>query len=253
MDDEQLLRYSRQIMLPQFGIAAQQAFLDAHVVVAGLGGLGSPVAMYLAAAGIGALTIIDHDNIDISNLQRQILYGTSDIKKSKVDTARIKLNTLNPDTRIRSVDHKPSASEWTALADSADVVVDATDNFATRFAINKACVSTRTALVSGAAIRLEGQLMVYDPSYPDCACYRCLYAESGELEQTCSENGILAPVVGIIGSMQSLETLKLLAGQGSTLASRLLVLDAQCLEFRTLTLRRDPHCPVCGEPVSETR
>lgn len=235
-------------MLPQVGYEGQQKLLDAHVVVIGAGGLGSPVALYLAAAGVGHLTIADHDVVDLSNLQRQILHDSRDIGRPKVESARTRLAALNPDVDVTALQARIEPQQLQALAQQADVVVDASDNFATRFAVNAACVASATPLVSGAAIRLEGQLSVFVPARADSPCYRCLYREGEEPDQTCTDNGVLAPVVGVIGSLQALETLKLLTGIGATLCGRLLVFDGLYHEWRSLQLRKDPHCPVCSAP-----
>jgi len=246
MDDEQLLRYSRQIMLPQLDTEGQQKLLDSHVLIIGAGGLGSPVAMYLASAGVGQITIADNDEVDLSNLQRQILHRSNDIGRPKVDSARDTLADLNPDVQITPLNILIDGTTLANLVAKADLVVDASDNFATRFAINSACVNTGTALVSGAAIRMEGQLSVFLPKQADSPCYRCLYSEGAEPDQTCSENGVLAPVVGVIGSLQALEAIKVLLNIGESLCGRLLVFDGLHLEWRSIKLTRDPHCPVCG-------
>ena len=246
MEDEQLLRYSRQIMLPQFDVAGQQRLLDSHVLIIGMGGLGSPVAIYLAAAGVGKLTLVDFDKVDLTNLQRQIVHSTADIGRPKVESARERLLALNPEITVEVIDHKLEGDELLAAVAAADVVVDASDNFATRFQSNDACVQARKPLVSGAAIRMEGQVAVFHNERDDSPCYRCLYRDEGELAQTCSENGVLAPVVGVIGSIQATETIKLLAGMGETLAGRLLLWDAMTMEWRRLKLKKDPACPVCN-------
>ena len=246
MDDQQLLRYSRQILLPQIDIEGQQKLLDAHVGIIGAGGLGSPVAMYLASAGVGRLTIADHDRVDLSNLQRQILHDSNDIGRPKVESARTRLTALNPDVTVTPLNTRIDASQLQQLAQQADVIVDASDNFATRFAINAACVATGTPLVSGAAVRMEGQLSVFVPRRSDSPCYRCLYREGDEPDQTCTDNGVLAPIVGIIGSLQALEALKLLLGIGETLCGRLLVFDGLHHEWRNIKLHKDPSCPVCA-------
>ncbi|RMG28258.1 MAG: molybdopterin-synthase adenylyltransferase MoeB [Gammaproteobacteria bacterium] len=246
LDDTQLLRYSRQIMLPEFGFEAQQRLLGSRVLIVGMGGLGSPAALYLAAAGVGRLVLADPDQVELSNLQRQILHGTSDAGRAKVASARDRLTALNPDVRV---DLLPCALEGEALqqaVQSADVVLDCSDNFPTRFAVNAACMASATPLVSGAAVRFEGQLAVFDPRLPESPCYRCLYRDEGETPQTCAENGILSPVVGVIGSLQALEAIRLLAGLGTATAGRLLVFDGLHQEFRTLRLPRDPDCPACG-------
>jgi len=246
MDDQQLLRYSRQIMLPQIGIEGQQKLLDSHVLVIGAGGLGSPVAMYLASAGIGQITIADNDEVDLSNLQRQILHRNGDIGRSKVDSAKDTLAELNPDIQVTPLNTLIDRAALDNLVTQADLVVDASDNFATRFAINAACVDAGTALVSGAAIRMEGQLSVFLPQRADSPCYRCLYREGDEPDQTCSENGVLAPITGVIGSLQALEAIKVLLDLGESLCGHLLVFDGQHHEWRRIKLNKDPNCPVCG-------
>lgn len=251
MDDQQLLRYSRQILLPQIGVEGQQRLLDAHIALIGAGGLGSPVAMYLASAGVGRLTIADHDDVDLSNLQRQILHSSHDLGRPKVESAKERLATLNPDVDVLTLNTRIDAAQLQDLAQQADVIVDASDNFVTRFAVNAACVANRTPLVSGAAIRMEGQLSVFIPSRPDSPCYRCLYREGEEPDQTCTDNGVLAPVVGVIGSLQALEALKLLTGIGETLCGRLLVFDGLNQDWRSIGLSRDPDCPVCAGRRSE--
>jgi adenylyltransferase/sulfurtransferase len=251
MDDQQLLRYSRQILLPQVGIEGQQKLLDAHVVIVGAGGLGSPAAMYLASAGVGHLTIADHDDVDLSNLQRQILHDSGAVGRAKVESARERLATLNPETRVTPLHARLDSAQLYELAQQADVIVDASDNFSTRFAVNAACVARCTPLVSAAAVRLEGQLSVFIPARADSPCYRCLYREGEEPDQTCTNNGVLAPIVGVIGSLQALETLKLLLGVGESLCGRLLVFDGLYHEWRSVKLGKDPQCPVCaGQGVS---
>jgi adenylyltransferase/sulfurtransferase len=246
MNDEQLLRYSRQILLPQFGTEGQQKLLDAHVLIIGLGGLGSPVAMYLAAAGVGELTLVDHDRVDLSNLQRQILHRHDNIGQPKVDSAQHNLAQLNNEIHIHTVNKKLDDDALQQLVSQVDLVVDASDNFPTRFAINRACVEHKKPLVSGAAIRLEGQVGIFDMRRADSPCYRCLYDEQGGVPETCSENGVMAPMVGIIGSIQALEVIKLLTDTGETLVGKLLICDGLHQEWRSMKLRKDPACPVCG-------
>jgi adenylyltransferase/sulfurtransferase len=247
MNDEQLLRYSRQIMLPSIGVEGQERLLAARALIVGLGGLGSPVGMYLAAAGVGKLVVADFDAVDLSNLQRQILHRTDKIGWTKVDSAIEALHAINPDVEI--VGYKGAINESTIpdLIAGVDVVVEGSDNFATRFAVNEACFRAGVPLVSGAAIRTEGQVSVFSGK-PGGPCYQCLYPRDGNVDETCSANGVLAPVVGIIGSIQATEALKVLTGAGEVLFGRLLLMDALAMEFRTIRLPADPGCPVCGTP-----
>ena len=247
LNDEQLLRYSRQIMLPNVDVAGQERLLAARVLLVGVGGLGAPVSMYLAASGVGHLVIADHDTVELSNLQRQIVHDNDSLGMTKVDSAAKRLAKLNPEIAISTINHKMSRDELAEQARLADAIVDATDNFKTRFLLNEVSVQEQTALVSGAAIRTEGQVAVFTPGDHE-PCYRCLYHEGPEVEETCSQNGVLSPLVGIIGSIQAMETVKLLLGIGNTLAGRLLVLDALQMEWRTIRLKQDPACPICGNP-----
>ncbi len=246
MNDDQLLRYSRQIMLPGMDIAGQQALLSASVLIIGMGGLGCPVAMYLAAAGVGHLLLADDDRVDLTNLQRQIAHGQDDIGSSKVDSVRQTVHKLNADVRITPLYQRLANADLDNAVAQADVVVDASDNFTTRFAINRSCVKQRKPLVSGAAIRMEGQVTVFDSRQANSPCYQCLYTEGEDAEANCARNGVMAPLVGIIGSVQAMETIKLISGVGSTLAGRLLLLDAANMQWRELKLPRDPACLVCG-------
>ncbi len=245
MNDEQLLRYSRQLMLPGVDVAGQEKWLAARVLVVGLGGLGCPAAMYLAAAGIGHLTLVDHDTVDLSNLQRQIAHTTAGIGRYKVDSARDTLMALNPTVAVDTIPRKLPAAELAALVAAHDAVLDCTDNFAVRFELNAACVQARVPLVSAAAIRLEAQVSVFDARQPEAPCYRCLYEEDAQADLSCAHNGVLAPLVGVVGSLQALECLKLLANLGTSLHGRLLLLDAAHLQWRELQLRKNPDCPVC--------
>ena len=249
MDDPQLLRYSRQIMLPQVDIEGQQKLLEAQVLIIGLGGLGSPAAMYLAAAGIGHLVLSDFDTVDLSNLQRQIIHDSQSIGLSKARSAKSTLRRLNPEIRITAIENRLEGLELEQAIASADVVVDCSDNFATRFAINAVCVKTSTPLVSGAVIRFEGQIAVFTPGKNDSPCYNCLYADQGELADSCVRNGVIAPLPGIIGSMQALETIKLILNIGETLRGKLMLLDALSMEWRSMKLRRNPQCPTCGQSM----
>jgi len=247
MDDSQLLRYSRQILLPQVDVAGQDALLGARALLIGAGGLGSPAAIYLAAAGVGQLVIADPDRVELSNLQRQILHHQSDLGRQKVASATDTLSMINPDVRVTPVAERLQGKRLEEEIARADVVLDCSDNFDTRFAVNAACVAHGTPLVSGAAVRLEGQIAVFLPGRDDSPCYACLYHAGEQEDQTCSENGVLSPIVGIIGSLQALEALKVLLGLGETLCGRLVVFDGTVHEWRTLKLHRDPHCPVCGD------
>jgi adenylyltransferase/sulfurtransferase len=245
MNDDQLLRYSRQIMLPAVGIEGQERLRKARVLLVGLGGLGSPVAMYLAAAGIGTLVVADFDAVDLSNLQRQILHTTNSIGKPKVDSALETLHALNPEVRIEGYKGSIDEDSLPDLLGGVDAVVDGCDNFTTRFAVNEACFQAAVPLISGAAIRAEGQVSVFSGKRGG-PCYQCLYPRDGSVDETCSANGVLAPVVGIIGCIQATETLKVLIDAGEPLYGRLLLLDAMTMEIRSVRLPADPQCRVCG-------
>lgn len=248
MNDEQLLRYSRQIMLPAFDVEGQQKLLDATVLIVGLGGLGSPVSMYLAAAGVGHLILVDDDSVDVSNLQRQIVHTEQSVGVSKVESAARTLAALNHETRITSINQRVDDDALAALVQQGvDLVVDACDNFSTRFMINRVCVKARVPVVSGAAIRLEGQVAVFDSRRDHSPCYQCLYRGGDDEQMSCARNGVLAPLVGVIGSMQAIEAIKVLSGMGQDLAGRLLLFDALGSQWRELRLPRDPQCPVCSE------
>ena len=246
MNDNQLLRYSRQIMLPLCDIEGQQKLLAAKVLIIGAGGLGSPAAMYLAAAGIGSITIYDDDVVELSNLQRQIAHHTPDIGTDKVISTRETLNKLNPDVNVRAVKKRLGGEELDLEVIRADVVLDCSDNFSTRFAINSACVTHQTALVSGAAIRFEGQVSVFTPGKNNSPCYNCLYNSDGEELQNCATNGVIAPITGIIGSIQALEAMKLIMAIGETLTGRLLLLDGLTMEWNTMKLKKNPVCATCS-------
>ncbi len=245
-NDDTLLRYSRQIMLPQVGAEGQERLLDAHILIIGMGGLGAPAAMYLAAAGIGHLTLADFDTVDLSNLQRQIVHFTDDIGRPKVESARDTLLKLNPEIQVTTIDRKLSEEEMGEVIAKVDLVLDCSDNFTTRFAVNRLCVAQRTPLVSGAAIRMEGQISVFRADLENEPCYQCLYKGGDELDETCTQTGVLAPLVGIIGSMQALEAMKIIIGIGQSLNGKLMLLDALSMEWRTMKLPKDPHCPVCS-------
>lgn len=246
LSDAQLLRYSRQIMLPDVDVAGQEKLQNARVLIIGLGGLGSPAALYLAAAGVGSLVLADHDQVDVSNLQRQIVHDTGTIGEDKVRSAEQTLHRLNPDVEITSIAARLSVAELRTQAAACDVVLDATDNFDSRYEINTACWQAGTPLVSGAAIRWEGQVAVFDPRQPDAPCYQCLYREGDDAALNCAENGVIAPLVGIIGACQAMEALKLICGIGESLAGYVLYFDARFMDWRKLRLSRDPDCPTCA-------
>jgi molybdopterin-synthase adenylyltransferase len=246
MDDPQLLRYSRQILLPQIGLEGQKKLLAARVLIIGVGGLGSPVVMYLAASGVGHLVLVDYDMVELSNLQRQIVHTTDRLGMHKVASAQHALAALNPEVQVTAIAGQLDPEALMEQVQLADAVVDCSDNFATRFALNRVCVANKTPLISGAAIRLEGQVAVFRADRLDAPCYRCLYKDMDELGESCSQTGVLAPLVGIIGSIQATETIKVLLDIGETLTGRLLILDALTMEWRSIKLRKDPDCPVCG-------
>jgi adenylyltransferase/sulfurtransferase len=247
MNDDQLLRYSRHILLPQIGIEGQEKFAGAHALIVGAGGLGSPVALYLAAAGVGTLTICDNDKVDLTNLQRQTIHRTEAIGTPKAQSARGTLAHINTDIEVRALVERAEGERLTELVAGCDVVLDCSDNFTTRHAINRACVDYCKPLVSGAAVRFDGQIAVFDLRERAAPCYRCLFPEQGEAtDMPCAIMGVFAPLVGVIGTMQAAEALKLIAGIGQTLNGRLLLFDALTAEWRTVRLKRDPACPVCG-------
>jgi len=253
MTDDELLRYSRQILLPELDIEGQERLRRSRALIIGLCGLGSAAAMYLAAAGVGRLTLVDFDKVDLSNLQRQIVHRTLDIGQFKVDSARDTLLALNPLVEAVAIPKALDEAELLQQVERADVVVDASDNLPTRLLINAACVRAGTPLVSGAAIRWEGQILVWRPG-EDGACYRCLYRDDTDTSETCAQTGVLAPLVGAIGSLQAVEAIKVLTGAGETIQGRLLLLDVARMDWRILKARRDSACPVCGErPASESR
>ncbi len=246
MNDNQLLRYSRQIMLPQVDIVGQQKLLAAKVLIIGVGGLGSPAALYLAAAGVGHITLYDNDSVDLSNLQRQITHYTQDIGLDKVISTQSTLNNINPDVKVLAYKQRLEGEALMQAVQAADVVLDCSDNFKTRFAINTACVHTQTPLVSGAAIRFEGQVSVFTPGLNGSPCYNCLYTQDGEDSQSCALNGVFAPITGIIGSIQAVEAMKIILKIGNTLTGRLLILDGLSMEWQTMRLKQNPHCPTCA-------
>lgn len=247
LTDEELLRYSRQILLAEVDVAGQLKLKQSSVLIIGMGGLGSPASLYLTAAGVGKLILADFDQIDLSNLQRQVLYETSQINQQKVVAAKQRLLALNPQITIHTETQPISEDNIGELIEQVDVVLDCTDNFLTRELINQRCVAYQKPLVSGAAIRFQGQVTVFDTRQSDSPCYHCLYGEGSDDELTCSEAGVLGPVVSVIGNIQALETIKLLVGIGQSLVGRLLVFNGLTSQFRELTVKRDPACAVCGE------
>ncbi|MGB7541957.1 MAG: molybdopterin-synthase adenylyltransferase MoeB [Burkholderiales bacterium] len=247
MTDEQLLRYSRHILLPEIGIEGQERLLASSALVIGAGGLGSPVALYLAAAGVGTITLADGDAVDLTNLQRQILHTTQSIGEPKAASGRAALAKINPEVRVVPVQRRLEGEELDRLVAAASVVLDCSDNFTTRHAVNRACVRRRKPLVSGAAVRFDGQVSVFDLRDHSSPCYHCLFPENAELDEVrCAVMGVFAPVTGIIGTIQAAEALKLLAGAGESLKGRLLILDALAMQWRTIGLARDPACEVCA-------
>jgi molybdopterin/thiamine biosynthesis adenylyltransferase len=248
VNDDQLLRYSRHILLDEVGIEGQQQLIDSHVLIVGAGGLGSPVALYLAASGVGHITIADHDTVDLTNLQRQIAHSTDRVGEAKVTSAAQAMHALNPEVRITPLAHKLDAAELDRLVPTVQVVVDCCDNFTTRQAVNAACVKHQVPLVSGAAIRLDGQLAVYDARDAQSPCYACLFPpDTAPEEVRCATMGVLAPLVGVIGTMQAMETVKLITGIGSRLVGRLQMLDGRGMEWNEMRVKRNPSCPVCGQ------
>ncbi|MCE1186595.1 MAG: molybdopterin-synthase adenylyltransferase MoeB [Rhodocyclales bacterium] len=247
MNDEQLLRYSRHILLPQIGIEGQEAILAARVLVVGAGGLGSPAALYLAAAGVGTLVLADGDTVDLTNLQRQILHSQEGVGRLKVESGRDSLARINPLCQVEAISQRLEGSLLEDQVAAADLVLDCSDNFATRHAINRACVRHRKPLVSGAAVRFDGQVSVFDLRQPAAPCYHCLFPEGEDVEEVrCAVMGVFAPITGIIGTVQAAEALKLLAGCGETLNGRLLLLDALSMDWRSIRLQKDAGCLVCG-------
>ncbi len=246
MNDQDLLRYSRQIILPKIGIEGQQALLDSTMLLIGMGGLGSPSAMYLAAAGVGHLIIADFDMVEISNLQRQVIHHTDDIGKYKVDSAKEKMLAINPGIKVTTIKdlNDENLNSWVS---KVDVVLDGTDNFDTRFKVNQACVEEKTPLVSAAVIRFEGQLSVFKGYEANQPCYQCLYSAEGNNDETCSENGILSPVAGVMGSLQALQAVKVMLNLGEQLIGKLTIIDAMDLTLRSIKISKDSACPICNK------
>jgi adenylyltransferase/sulfurtransferase len=246
MDDRELLRYSRHILLNEIGVEGQQRLRDARLLVIGAGGLGSPASFYLASAGVGRITLVDGDTVDLTNLQRQILHTTDRIGQPKAVSGKAMLEALNPQVEVVTIERRVDAAELDALVADATIVLDCSDNFATRHAVNRACVEHARPLVSGAAIRFDGQLAVFDLRRADSPCYACLFPEGDGDDELCAVMGVFAPVTGIIGTLQAAEALKLAAGIGESLSGRLLLLDALAMNLRTVAVPRDPHCLVCA-------
>jgi molybdopterin/thiamine biosynthesis adenylyltransferase len=247
MNDYQLLRYSRHILLPQIEYAGQEKLTKSHVLIVGAGGLGSPVALYLAASGVSKLTICDFDNVDLTNLQRQIIHTTASVGINKAVSAQQTIYEINPEVVVKTIQQKSTEAEFTALAETADVVLDCSDNFATRYALNRICLVLKKPLVSGAAINFEGQITVYDFRHDDSPCYHCLFPDTGEnSDMRCANNGVFAPLVGMIGTTQAAEALKLILNIGESLQGRLLLLDTLSMQWREIKLKKDAHCCVCA-------
>lgn len=247
MNDDQLLRYSRHILLDEMGIEAQEKALAAHALIIGAGGLGSPAALYLASAGVGHITLVDDDVVDLTNLQRQIAHTTARVGEPKVASAAVAMNAINPEVRVTTLQARADAAELDALVRDASVVLDCSDNYITRHAVNAACVRHGKPLVAGAVIRFDAQITVVDPRDARSPCYACIFPPQAEFEEVrCSTMGVFAPLVGVVGALQATEALKIVAGVGTSLAGRLLMLDGRSMEFSTLQLQRNSHCPVCG-------
>ena len=247
MNDNQLLRYSRHILLQQIEYAGQEKLTNSHALIVGAGGLGSPAALYLAVSGVGMLTICDFDVVDLSNLQRQIIHTTQSIGVNKAVSAQQTIAAINPEVRVHTVEQKSTEADMSQLVSAADVVLDCSDNFATRYALNRLCVAHQKPLVSGAALAFEGQVTVYDMRHADSPCYHCLFPDSGEVSDLrCATNGVFAPLVGMIGTTQAAEALKILMGIGESLQGRLLLLDALAMQWREIKLKKDANCPVCA-------
>ncbi len=245
MKQQQKDRYARHMRLPQIGEKGQQAILDASALIVGVGGLGSPAAMYLAAAGIGKLVLVDYDIVETSNLQRQIIHRDDAVGEDKVESGRRTVAALNPECEVEVISYQMDYEELRDVVAAADIVLDCSDNYPTRFDNNRACVETATPLVTGAAIRLEGQIMNYQPA-ADTACYQCLYTHAYGAEESCELEGVLGPVVGVIGTMQAVQTLLILAGQGEAMENRLMLFDAYAMEWQSVRLPKNPDCPACG-------
>lgn len=247
LNDNELMRYSRQLLLPQLDVRGQLRLKDSKVLIVGAGGLGCPVALYLGGAGVGNLAIVDDDTVELPNLQRQVAFRHADLGRAKAECLVEQVRATNPEIDVEALTCRLAGEAMVEQVRSAHVVVDCTDNFSTRFAINRACVGAGVPLVSGAAIRGEGQVSVFDSRQPDAPCYQCLYPETGDEELSCSEAGVIGPLVGLIGACQAMEAIKVITGVGESLTGRLLLLDAWRMDWREMKLARDPACPICGE------
>lgn len=254
MNDNQLLRYSRHILLPQIAYEGQEKLSKSHALIVGAGGLGSPVALYMGAGGVGKLTICDFDDVDLTNLQRQVIHSTQSVGINKAESAKQTLHAINPEISVVAILRKSSEEEMSALACEADVVIDCSDNFRTRYALNRICHALKKPLVSGAAIGFEGQVTVFDFRHASSPCYHCLFPDMGaDTEMRCAENGVFSPLVGMIGTTQAAEAMKLLLGLGESLEGRLLLLDSLGMEWRSIKLGRDPKCTVCSATPSPSQ
>jgi adenylyltransferase/sulfurtransferase len=247
MNDDQLLRYSRHILLPEIGVEGQESFQKSNALIIGAGGLGSPAALFLASSGVGSITICDEDTVDLTNLQRQIIHTTDSVGSPKVESAQRSMEAINPDVQIKSINRRAEGQMLKNLVSASSIVLDCSDNFETRHAVNKACFEFKKPLVSGAAIKFDGQLAVFDTRNPDSPCYQCLFPEENEFEETrCAVMGVFAPLVGIIGTAQASEALKLTADIGRPAVGKLMLFDALEMEWRSIKLNKDPKCTVCG-------
>lgn len=246
MNDEELLRYSRHILLPDIDVAGQDALTNARVLIIGMGGLGCPIALYLTASGVGSITISDDDSVELTNLQRQIAHQERDLGTLKVESAKNKMQAMNRHCKITTIDHRLEEVELAKLVSNIDVVVDATDNFASRLIINRVCVAAKVPVVFGAAVRLDGQILIFDPAQPDAPCYECLYKDVDDSALNCAESGVAAPVVGIIGTSQAMETLRLICGIGESSAGYLQTFDARTMIWHRFKVLKRADCPACS-------
>lgn len=247
MNDDELLRYSRHILLPEVGVEGQETIQKSNILIIGAGGLGSPAALFLAASGVGSITICDGDTVDLTNLQRQIIHTTDSVGSLKVDSARQSIEAINPHVKIKIIKRRAEGKQLKTLVSESSIVLDCSDNFETRHAVNKACFELKRPLVSGAAIRFDGQLSVFDARNPKSPCYQCLFPEENKFEETrCAVMGVFAPLVGIIGTAQASEALKLISNIGRPAVGRLMLFDALEMEWRSIKLNKDPKCAVCS-------